>query len=109
MTGSAVSDKNRKGISLYLVFLLWSHWSASDNKAESVHLYMALNYRTCHVLLFFCFFSSLSDFIACRCSVETCFSKFNRCLRFLFQWKFELQIASANNTFIIKINYLFVK
>lgn len=53
MTGSAVSDKNRKGISLYLVFLLWSHWSASDNKAESVHSYMALNYRTSSVLLFF--------------------------------------------------------
>lgn len=49
MTGSAVSDKNRKGISLYLVFLPWSHWSASDNKAESV----ALNYRTSNVSLFF--------------------------------------------------------
>lgn len=53
MTGSAVSDKNRKGISLYLFFLLWSHWSASDNNAESVHSFMALNYRTSNVLLFF--------------------------------------------------------
>lgn len=33
MTGSAVSDKNRKGISLYLAFLLWPLWSASDNEA----------------------------------------------------------------------------
>lgn len=45
MAGSAVSDKNRKGISLYLVFLLWSHWSASDNNAETVHSYKAVNYN----------------------------------------------------------------
>lgn len=55
MTGSAVSDKNRKGISLYLVFLLWSHWSASDNKAESVHLHMALNYRRSNAFLLLLF------------------------------------------------------
>ena len=53
MTGSAVSDKNRKGISLYLVFLLWSHWSASHNKAQSLPFYMAFNYRMSTTLLFF--------------------------------------------------------
>lgn len=46
MTGSAVSDKNRKGISLYLFFLLWSHRSASDNNAQSVHTDTPLNHTT---------------------------------------------------------------
>lgn len=48
MSGSAVSDKNRKGISLYLAFLPVPHWSASDNKAQPV----AVNYRTSSALLF---------------------------------------------------------
>lgn len=36
MAGSAVNDKNRKGISLYLVFLPWPHSSASNNEVQFV-------------------------------------------------------------------------
>lgn len=46
LMGSAVSDKNRKGISLYLVFLQRTHWRASDNKAQPLYSHQSHNHGT---------------------------------------------------------------